>query len=410
MRRGGWPFPLGMFTTASLLEVAAWGHGQAFGPLFIERELGVAAADVPRWTGLLAAAPLMVAAPLAPFWGVLADRYSQKVVILRCYLVAAVAYLLAAVCQEAWQYFGTRLLLGLTFGSNAVMIAIVAGAVPQWRLGLAIGITQMVFPVGSAVGPLLGSGFIEWFGLRGMFVADAAIVAGSFALVLGLFREPQRDRDASLGILTRLRAVLGVVWQRPPLRFTFALFFLFAGGWTLVTPFVPVLITRVYPGENVAVVIGLILAAYGAVAGLAAPLAGRLADRLGALRLVSFNMAGMLVMSAGLILAATPEQVALAMLVGAVPFGGSNTTLYAYLARHTPAEHMSGIMSLSPVARNTAMLLTPLIGAAVAVFSLQAVFATAAVVFGLALLLSLALARLPIPAGEPLLAPEPGDG
>ena len=169
------------------------------------------------------------------------------------------------------------------------------------------------------------------------------------------------------------------------------------------------LIARAYQGENVAVVIGLILAAYDTVAGIAAPVAGRLADRVGPLPLVIFNMSGLLVMSVGLMLATTPEQIALAVLIGAAPFGGSNTTLYAYLAQHTPRDHTAGIMSLTPFARNMAMLLTPLIGAAVSVVSLQAGFATAAI-FALAPLLSLALVRRPAQPAASALASEPADG
>ena len=107
-------------------------------------------------------------------------------------------------------------------------------------------------------------------------------------------------------------------------------------------------------------------------------------------------------LSVGLMLETTPEQIALAVLIGAAPFGGCNTTLYAYLAQHTPRDHTAGSMSLTPFARNTAMLLTPLIGAAVSVFSLQAVCATAAVIF--------ALARRPAPPIASALASEPVDG
>src|SRR5438094_939316 len=80
-----WRCLLGMFALSSLLEVSAWGHIQAFSPLFLGSGLGVPDEDVPRWTGILTAAPLLLAAPLSPFWGVLADRYSRKVVILRCF-------------------------------------------------------------------------------------------------------------------------------------------------------------------------------------------------------------------------------------------------------------------------------------------------------------------------------------
>ena len=53
----GWVFLLCLFTAASLMEVSAAGSAQAFMPLFIEHELGVAAEDVPRWTGVLERPP-----------------------------------------------------------------------------------------------------------------------------------------------------------------------------------------------------------------------------------------------------------------------------------------------------------------------------------------------------------------
>ncbi len=349
--------------------------------------------EIPRWTGLLAAAPLLVAAPLSPFWGVLADRYSRKVVILRCLLLESVAYTLAALSQDVWQFLGVRFLLGLTFGGNAVILAIMAALVPARWLGLSIGITQMMFPLGNSVGPLLGSGLIAWLGLRGMFAVNAGMACTALLLVTLCYREPPRDHDRSLGLLQRLRAVVGVSWREEPIRFAFGIFALFSGGWTLVTAFIPVLIARVYAGENVALAIGLIMAANGAVAGLAAPVAGRLADRVGPTRLITFNMAGLVLMSVLLVFAASPLAVAAAMLLGAIPYGASNTALYAHLARVTPREHMTAIMGLSPLARNSAMLAAPLLGALAAGIDLQAVFVTAVLIYGAAVGMSRVLAR-----------------
>src|SRR4051812_17370177 len=362
---GSWQCLLGMFVFASLLEVSAWGHIQAFAPLYLQGTLGVAEADIPRWTGVLTAAPLLLAAPLSPFWGVLADRYSRKVVILRCFLLSAAAYCLAALAQDVWQFLAIRLLQGVTFGSNAVVIAALADLVPQRRLGFAIGVTQMVFPVGNSVGPLFGSGLIAWFGLRGMLAVDACMSFSAFLLILVLFQERPRRRNTSQSVLQQIAAVGRTVWQTPAIRMTFILFALASGGWTLVVPFLPVLITRVYDGPDVAFAIGAVLAGFGALAAVAAPGAGRLAHRLTPAPLVTFNMVGLALMSFGLIFAATPWQVGLVMLLGAIPFGASNTALFAHLARHTPREHMTAVMSLSPLARTGAMLFTPLVGAAV---------------------------------------------
>jgi MFS family permease len=395
---GSWQCLLAMFVLASLLEVSAWGHIQAFSPLYLQEGLGVSEQDVPFWTGIFAAAPLMVAAPLSLFWGVLADRYSRKVVILRCFLLSAVAYCLAAVATELWQFLGIRLLQGVTFGSNAVVIAALADLVPQRRLGFAIGMTQMVFPVGNSIGPLFGSGLIAWLGLRGMLAVDAALSFTAFLLVLVLYHERPRRRDLSQSMLQQIGSVGRIVWHTPAIRLTFVLFALSSGGWSLVVPFIPVLITRVYQGEDVAFAIGVILAGFGALAALAAPAAGRLTDLVAPARVVTFNTVGLALMSLGLVFAATPWQVGLVMLLGAIPFGASNTALFAHLARHTPREHLTAVMSLSPLARTGAMVFTPLLGAAATVLGLSAVFVVALLVYALAAGLSLRLDRVSDPA------------
>jgi MFS transporter, DHA1 family, multidrug resistance protein len=389
----GWKFLLAVFVVAHGLDVASWGHIQAFQPLFIERELHVPLEEVARWTGLLAAAPLLVAAPISPFWGVLADRFGPKLVILRCFFIGGVAYVAVALAQDVWQFLGIRLLQGLTFGTNAVIIAALAAIVPSRQMGMAIGMTQMVFPVGNSIGPLFGSGLIAWLGLRGMFVFDAAMSVLSFVLVYLLYREPPRKPNTEQTMLQQVADVGRTVWRLAPLRLAFIVMAVYACGWTLTLPFLPLLIARVYDGPDLAFAIGATMAVFGAVAGVAAPLVGRATDRFGPSRVVAFNMIGLAVMCGGLALATTPLQVGVVMLIGAVPFGASNTALFAHLARHTPRQHMSAVMSLTPLARNGAMVLGPLIGAAVAGFGIWAIFATACAVYSVASALSLLMWR-----------------
>ena len=395
-----------VFVVSHGLEVAAWGHVTAFTPLFAERELGVPSGEVARWTGILAAAPLIVAAPISPFWGVLADRFGRKPVILRCFLFSALAYAAAALAQDVWQFLLIRLFQGLTFGTNAVVIAALTDVVPHRRMGLAIGLTQMVFPVGNSIGPLFGSGLIAWIGLRGMFTIDALMSAVAFLMVLLLYEEPARPRETGQTMLQQLGDVSRTVWSLPAIRLTFVLVAIASIGWTLVMPFLPVLIAGVYEGGDPALAIGIILAIFGTVAGTAAPLAGRLTDQFGPTRVVTLNMLGLALMSGGLALAVTPVQVVLVMLLGAVPFGASNTAMYAHLARHTPRQHMSAVMSLTPVARNGAMLLGPLIGAAVADLGVRTIFVAALFVYGSAFAVSLLVARVSAEAAPTALRPD----
>ena len=239
------------------MEVSAWGHLEAFTPLFLVQELAIADADIPRWTGLLAAASLVIAVPFSPFWGVLADRYNRKLLILRTLLIASVAYALAALCTDIWQLLGVRFLFGLTFAGNAIIVGLIALLAPERSIGLAIGLIQMVMPLGRSLGPLFGSWLIAQFGLRGMFAADAFLTGAAFVLLLLLLREPSQRRSATQNVLGQLGTVLGLVWRERPIRYLFILNFAGAMVNSMINPFVPVLITRVYghlrqsdPGEG----------------------------------------------------------------------------------------------------------------------------------------------------------------
>ncbi len=391
--RGSWQFTAGLLSISTFMEVIAMGHLEAFTPLFLEHNLGVPDSDVPRWTGLLAAATMAVAMPFAPFWGVLADRYNRKLIILRSLLIGSVAYAVAALSTDVWQFLGMKLLFGLTFASHGIVVGAIAFLAPDKRIGLAIGLIQMMMPLGRSIGPVFGSWLIAQFGLRGMFAADALLTGAAFTMLLLLLREPPKSRDSTQSVLGRLGTVTRLILWQKAIRLLFILNFAVALMNSLINPFVPVAIDRVYEGENVAFVIGLTLAGYGGLAAVSAPIAGRLGDRFGPERVLLFAMIGLGLMAFGLTLATTPLQIALVVMVGAVPFGAQTTSGYSLLARIAPREHMVGIMGLSPMARNAAMLIGPLIGAAVAGIGLWAVFAAATVTSTVAVGLNLMLVR-----------------
>ena len=63
----------------------------AFIPVYL-REMGVAPADRLAFVGLFSSLIFIVGAPLVPLWGVWADKYSRKAVIVRSCLVEAVVF------------------------------------------------------------------------------------------------------------------------------------------------------------------------------------------------------------------------------------------------------------------------------------------------------------------------------
>jgi DHA1 family multidrug resistance protein-like MFS transporter len=87
-----WRLNLGALWVASFLAIAGFSFTSPFLPLFLSRELGVVSQpDVALWTGVIQAAlgaGLLVASPV---WGLVADRYGRKLMLLRAIFVGSLA-------------------------------------------------------------------------------------------------------------------------------------------------------------------------------------------------------------------------------------------------------------------------------------------------------------------------------
>src|SRR5262249_18305249 len=123
--------------------------------------------------------------PLVPLWGVWADKYSRKAVIVRSALVEAVVFGLAAAAREPWQMAVAVLLIGFQLGNTGVMLAAIRDVTPDHRLGATIGAFGAAGPVGFAVGPALAGVLIDGAGwsISGVYALSAAFSVGTALLV-----------------------------------------------------------------------------------------------------------------------------------------------------------------------------------------------------------------------------------
>src|SRR5215813_11820516 len=164
-RSNDWRVLLFFFTLAGVVESQAFGHLGAFTPLFLQ-QLDVPLAQVPTWTGILAALQFVIGLPLLPFWGIWADRYSRKLIIVRTAYIEFVLFAVAAFSPNVWVLAVAKLLAGFVFGNTGVMLAMLADVTPRKRLGLAVGIASAGFPLGAAIGPYLGGLIAQGPGIR----------------------------------------------------------------------------------------------------------------------------------------------------------------------------------------------------------------------------------------------------
>jgi DHA1 family multidrug resistance protein-like MFS transporter len=85
-----WKTNLAVIWVSQLLSIAGFFFALPFGPYYIQ-ELGVHdPSRIKFWVALFGAAPPLSLAIFSPFWGMLADRYGRRLMLLRANFVAAV--------------------------------------------------------------------------------------------------------------------------------------------------------------------------------------------------------------------------------------------------------------------------------------------------------------------------------
>ena len=147
----GWAVIAVLFAATTCVESLSWTQLSAYTPLYL-RELHVPQAQVPGWIAAMSSLGWILALPLAPFWGVFADRYSRKLVIVRSAAIEALIFAGWALATNPWEVLAFRSLNGFVLGNTGVMLAVQASTTPRQRLALAVGIVGAGSPAGRAVG------------------------------------------------------------------------------------------------------------------------------------------------------------------------------------------------------------------------------------------------------------------
>jgi MFS family permease len=393
-KHSDWRVLLVVFTLTGVIESQAFGHLNAFRPLYLQ-ELGVPLAEIPTWTGILAALGFVIGLPLLPFWGVWADRYSRKLIIARTAYIEGILFTVAALAPNVWVLALAQVLVGFVFGNTGVMLAMLADTTPRKRLGLAVGIASAGFPIGSSIGPFIGGLIAQGPGIRTLLGLDAALSVLAGLMLTLIVRQGARRAPSGLTVGGMLRAATRDILSSPVVVRLFILYFLAMYGLSLVQPFIPILLQRLYHGDQrfLPTVIGTTLTLAGVAMAITTPFWGRLGDLAGRWRVLPICLGAVML---GLALAGLSSS--LGMLQGVVLGiglfqGGIGTTIIALLALLAPEERRASILNFSLLPSQLSWFVGPITGAGLAAITLRLPFAAAAVVAAVALVLAVLVGR-----------------
>lgn len=279
-----WKRTLWAAWTAQVLSITGFCTVLPFLPLYI-RDLGVTdEAAVSRWSGIVTASAALTMAAFAPVWGVLADRYGRKPMVLRSMYGGALSLTLMALVSNVHQLALCRLLQGALTGTVTASLALVASATPRQHSGFSLGMMQAAIFVGASVGPLLGGEVAHLFGYRAAFYTAAALLlAGGVFVNLAIVEDLTAIRTSTRSDRGTFREVLSAT------GFAIAVLVLFMIRYadSIQRPVFPLLVENILGGpKGVERATGRIVAMGGVAAACSAGLLGRLSDRWGHKRML----------------------------------------------------------------------------------------------------------------------------
>lgn len=259
-----------------------------FLPLYIEH-LGVhQTAEVEKWAGLIFGASFLVSAIVSPIWGAMADRRGRKLMLIRASLGMAIVVFLMGFAQNVYELFALRLIMGTVSGFIPASIILVATQTPKEHAGWALGMLSTGGISGSLIGPLIGGLLAEYLGMRMVFVDTSILLflafAASFFFVKEHFVPPVKKPPT-----------FRQIWNLVPSTGMFVAMFITTFMVQLanmsIQPIITVYVKLLSPhAAHIELVSGLVVAASGLASVVAAPILGKVSDRLGPRRVLVFTL------------------------------------------------------------------------------------------------------------------------
>ena len=283
-----WRANLMVMSVAQFLAGVGFSIFFPFLPFYF-RELGLETdRQVLLWMGYVSIAFGVTMSISAPLWGLVADRYGRKLMVIRSMLAGAVVLGLMGLATSPWHIFILRIFQGMTTGTITASVTMVSSVTPVENLGLSLGILQTALLMGNVVGPLAGGILADLFGYRlSCGIAFVMLFAGAVFVIFGAderFVRPSGKRENGFRTIQGILRTEGFI-------VILAVFFLVYVLNTLIIPILPLYIEELSGhSEKAATITGVIIGMTGLFSGISAAYFGRLGDRFGHVRVLFLSL------------------------------------------------------------------------------------------------------------------------
>ncbi len=379
MQEISWKENLRVAWFGSFLTGASISLVVPFMPIFVE-QLGIEGDQVAFYAGLAISVSAVSAALVSPIWGILADKYGRKPMMIRAGLAMTITMGgLAFVPNIYWLLF-LRLLNGVFTGFVPNATALIASQVPKDKSGAALGTLSTGVVAGTLTGPFVGGFIAEIFGIRNVF-----LLVGSFlflAAILTIFFIKEDFQPVAKEKAIPTKEVFSSFKYPRLLVNLFLTSFVIQFSAQSIGPILALYVRDLGQTENLLFVSGLIVSSMGFSSMMSAGILGKLGDKVGNHRLLVTAQIYSVIIYLLCAHATSPLQLGLYRFLFGLGTGALIPGVNALLSKMTPKSGISRIFAFNQVFFYLGGVIGPMAGSAVAGYlGYHAVFyATAACV------------------------------
>ena len=358
-----------------------------FMPIFVE-QLGIEGDQVAFYSGLAISVSAISAAFVSPIWGILADKYGRKPMMIRAGLAMTITMGgLAFVPNVFWLLF-LRFLNGVFTGFVPNATALIASQVPKDRSGYALGTLSTGVVAGTLTGPFVGGFIAEIFGIRNVFLLVGSFLFLAAILTILFIKENFQPVSKEKALPTKELFT--------SVKYPFLLINLFLTSFVIqfaaqsIGPILALYIRDLGQKENLLFVSGLIVSSMGLSSMMSSGVMGRLGDKVGNHRLLIVAQAYSALIYLLCANASTPLELGIYRFLFGLGTGALIPGVNALLSKMTPKSGISRVFAFNQVFFYLGGVIGPLAGSAVAgQFGYHAVFYATALCVALSCLFNL---------------------
>ncbi len=269
-------------------------------------------------------------------WGMLADRFGRKLMLLRASYAAALFYPLLALAPNFWVLAAIRFVCSFFSGTVNPAQTLLIATTPKEKHGFVLGVLSTATSSGNMLGYLSGGVIVHYFGYTEAFFTCGGIYLAS-ALLVQFFAKD----DFSVKLAKKKREKSKYKFKEvatPAVLWLLVLFLCFGIANRLVQPYMALLVEKIHGFQGAAFYTGIVSAASSAGGFLSGLCIGWLCDRLAPRKLLLPILISGAAFTGAMALSVNVEMLLVTRFLAAFAVSGIQPVLQLLLTRITAPE------------------------------------------------------------------------